>query len=204
MITMRFVNSVNERQAVYRLRYSIFVEEMGRPQRHANHLRKTIVDSLDVKGHILGAFDRGRIVGTGRLNFLRDGDIDFWHDLLDLRRVDDVDLSRVSLSTRLMVAQQFRGGTLSALVTSRMFQFLLQQNIAVDFACCKAALLGFFQKLGYLPYSAPTLHPDSGEVIPIRLNLLDIDHLELVRSPLRKVYRSFFDQPHSGLMPTAV
>jgi hypothetical protein len=51
-----------ELEAVYRFRYSVYVEEMNRTQRYADHELKQIKDPLDDFGHILYATDEDRAI----------------------------------------------------------------------------------------------------------------------------------------------
>ena len=46
-IELRRVTTSADCEAIYRFRYSVYVEEMNRPQRYANHEYKRISDPLD-------------------------------------------------------------------------------------------------------------------------------------------------------------
>jgi hypothetical protein len=50
MVAIRRVTAPNEFEAVSRFRYSIYVEEMNRKQKYADHDRKAFIDPLDGKG----------------------------------------------------------------------------------------------------------------------------------------------------------
>ena len=62
-----------ELEALYAFRYRIYVEEMGRPQKYADHDMRRIRDPLDETGRNLVAWDNSEIVGCVRVNFARDG-----------------------------------------------------------------------------------------------------------------------------------
>ena len=52
-ISCRVAESIAEREAVYRFRYSVYVEEMKKPLASADHAREVITDDLDAYSTIL-------------------------------------------------------------------------------------------------------------------------------------------------------
>jgi len=73
---IRKVNTPDEREAVYRFRYSVYVEEMNRPKKYADHASRKITDPLDEHGDIFAVFEGPRVVGTVRVNLLRRDPLD--------------------------------------------------------------------------------------------------------------------------------
>ena len=90
-------------------RYRIYVEEMHRKQRYADHLRKRIEDPLDRTGRQIVACHEDRIVGCVRINFLREGGVGDCFDFCDLGALSAGDLAATSICTRLMIDPEFRG-----------------------------------------------------------------------------------------------
>src|SRR5207245_2348927 len=80
VMEIKLVQSAEEREQVYRLRYNVYVEEMGLNPTEADHRRRIITDPLDSSGRILAAFSNGAVVGTVRLNIANDSDMDEWHN----------------------------------------------------------------------------------------------------------------------------
>ena len=68
MFDVHLCGTPAEHAAVRRLRYEIYVEEMGRPQPHADHERREIGEELDQHSWILGIRADGALAGTLRLN----------------------------------------------------------------------------------------------------------------------------------------
>src|SRR5215831_20117291 len=63
--------SDDDKEAVYRFRYSVYVEEMGRYQGSADHAGRRLVEPEDEKSFILHIrdVDDGTVVGTGRVTW---------------------------------------------------------------------------------------------------------------------------------------
>src|SRR5262249_5545280 len=59
----------DEKEAVYRFRYTVYVEEMGRYQGSADHEGRRLVEPEDVESFIVYARDAGEVVGTARLTW---------------------------------------------------------------------------------------------------------------------------------------
>src|SRR5262249_61959492 len=58
-----------EKLAVYRLRYDIYVEEMGRYRGAADHDRRLLVEPEDRTARIFYAAPEGEVVATSRLSW---------------------------------------------------------------------------------------------------------------------------------------
>src|SRR5712692_4115755 len=109
---IKLVQSAEEREQVYRLRYKVYVEEMGLNPTEADHSRGIITDSLDSSARILAAFSEGEVVGTIRLNLARYPEMDQWYEMFQIEHFGPFFPDRVSMTTRLVVAREFRNGTL--------------------------------------------------------------------------------------------
>src|SRR4051812_6581919 len=65
-LVIRHADSLDDRQRIFRFRYEIYVEEMGRHQKYADHSARTVVEPFDATGHLFLAMEGDRIVGTAR------------------------------------------------------------------------------------------------------------------------------------------
>lgn len=65
---------------VFALRYDVYVQEMGRRQQYADHARRRIEEPMDRNAHLVVAYVDNMLVGTGRVNFVRDTDIGPYHE----------------------------------------------------------------------------------------------------------------------------
>lgn len=190
MAEIRLAVTPPDRLAVFRLRYAIYIEEMGRPLKKVNHADKVLVDSLDVpEAILLAAWHEGQIVGTARTNYLRNCDIGEYDEFYDLSALSASDRAVTSISTRIMVRPDFRRTTLAAHLASGLYRQALADGILADFCDCNEHLLPFFGGLGYRIHRADVRHAEYGCVTVLRLDMTDLNHLAAVRSPFRKVLR---------------
>lgn len=173
-IDIRLATAEADREAVYRFRYAIFVEEMGRRPPEADHERGRLTDVLDRTAHILAAWDGDELVGTLRTNFVRQGDVGYFRKLCGLDDLPAEMLKHVSVTTRAAVVPAMRCGTLFFRLARAVYRFGLQRDIRHDFILSRPDLMEGYHKLGYRPCGPVVMHPEAGLVNPLRLDILDL------------------------------
>ncbi|MBK8091498.1 MAG: GNAT family N-acetyltransferase [Verrucomicrobiaceae bacterium] len=189
-ITVRKAVSQRDFHRLYRFRYEVYVEEMQRPQHHANHDERTIIEPLDDTAHLFIAEDeQGRVVGTGRINFGGESDFGIYRQLYGLECLGDYPLPRVSITSKFMVAPSLRCSFLGLRLALEIYRFGLKEGIQIDFIDCNPHLESLFEGLGYRRYRSRIHHPEYGDVLPLVLLLSDLQHLESVRSPFARACR---------------
>jgi GNAT superfamily N-acetyltransferase len=187
---IRIAQTSEDRQRVFRFRYEIYVEEMQRQQKYADHAARTVEEPFDQTGHIFLAEDEmGRVVGTLRTNFGRDTDFGSYRELYGLACTGRWFPQHVSICTKLMVAPEYRSSRLGIRLAGHLYQFGLEHNILFDFIDCNPPLEPLFFGLGYCRYHPRIQHPEYGDVLPLVLPLTDLAHLEEVGSPFARICR---------------
>ena len=175
--------------ALFRFRYSIYVEEMDRTQHYADHENRLIRDPLDDFANTLIATDEKLgIVGTIRTNFLRNGDIGEYIDLYKLDKLSGIELETSSITTRLMILPSYRSKALAVKLSKAAYTLGLNNGIRSDYIDCNPPLDKFFGRLGHR-YIHQCTHPEYGDVRVMRLDLCDKSYLESINSP-------FLDKDH--------
>ncbi len=180
--TIRLTRSQAEQEALYAFRYEVYVEEMRRVQKHADHARRRIADPLDDTAHNFIALSDGKVVGCVRINFAADGGLDYYRDLLNMAVLVGEYPAGVSLCTRLMVASYLRGGTLALRLCRAAYRFAFAQQMRWNFIDCNDHLLSFFERLGYVR-KHQAFHEEYGQVNAMRLDMHDWQHLVACGSP---------------------
>src|SRR5262245_50391842 len=115
----------DEKLAVYRLRYDIYVEEMGRYRGAADHEGRLLVEPEDQTARIFYAAADGEIVATTRLSW--GGDAPF-----STRQIEQYQLApfltevapeAIVVGERAMIVRRLRGGSIWAQLTARSRRF---------------------------------------------------------------------------------
>lgn len=186
-IEVRKATTAAEREAIFRFRYAVYVEEMGRPQKDANHSSKTIRDYLDDFGCLYGAFDQdGDVVGTIRSNYRRIADFGMYDEFYRTAKFSEQFSNDISITTRLMVAPSLRKTSLAVRLACHAYRDGLDNGIKLDLMDCNEPLLQFFKRLGY-QQGFQAYHPEYGDVHVMHLFLQDLQHLKKMKSPFRRI-----------------
>jgi hypothetical protein len=178
---IRLATNDADRQAVYASRYDIICREMGLDIPSADHQRRLVIDKEDATGHLLAAFKNGNVVGSGRVNFLRDGLVEPHSTLLGLKSAPEIE--QLSISTRLLISTAHRGTRVMVRIWQAWFGLCRAASIERDFVLVKAALANLYFRLGYRSAGTETEHPEIGKVIPLEFHFFDEQHLREIRSP---------------------
>lgn len=181
---------------VYQFRYKIYVEEMKRNQKYADHKLKRVMTPLDTTAINLIARKDDEIVGAVRLNLRKDGDCIYYRNLYDIDKINGVTLKNSSYSTGLMIDKKYRNSLLPVRLCLRAVQIYLDNNIQYNFIDCNEHLAHFFKRFGYKEYIGRVYHKEYGWVFPMVIDYCDTDYLRSIKSPFLKAYSaSAFSQP---------
>lgn len=183
MIDIRLATTHEELEQIYRFRYHIYIQEMGRTQHYADHDRQMTVEPLDATGKVFGAWSEGKVIGTVRINLARDTNLGYYEQIYSLQRAGAFHPKHTSITTKLMVAKNQRRGRLAVLLAVAGYNTLRENGVEFDFIDCNSHLVPLFFKWGYRLYKENIEHPEYGNVTPLVLALGDIPHLKQVRSP---------------------
>jgi hypothetical protein len=182
---------------LYAFRYRIYVEEMARPQKYADHGTKRIRDPLDDIGYNIVAWDSGEVAGCIRVNLCRDGALDYYNRLFQLEGLGAEHPVATSVCTRLMVAPRHRSSSLATRLSCAAFDLGLDHGIIWNFIDCNDHLVGFFGRLGY-QITHMAIHEEYGRVNVMRLNIRDHAHLKTIGSVFRKHLERYYRRSHSA------
>ena len=186
--TIRQVETEEEREAVYRFRYKVYIEEMGRPQKYADHTNRRICEPLDDKAIIIAAFDSNQnIIGTVRKNFASDGDLGFYQEWYGMAEyAGNSHPKYTSITTKMMISPEYRNTYLIARMSIYIYVKTFEREALFDFIDCNHHLEKFFTGLGYYRYRDEIYHHEYGQVIPMVGSVRDLSHLKNIKSPLAK------------------
>jgi predicted GNAT family N-acyltransferase len=181
MISLKSNLSEEEKFQIYRLRYRVYIEELGHQQKYANHKEKIICEPLDDDAHLIGAFLNNQAVGTIRCNIVSNSDIGYYHDLYKIRNIP-AHSSQKAITTKLIVDKEHRNRMLTYKLLKLSYQDYLRNNIKYIFSSCEQKLQYFYQKYGWKPLFEAE-HPELGKTVVMLLDVFDFEYLRQINSP---------------------
>ena len=199
-LTVRIATTEVERNEIFRLRYTVYVEEMGIDATDADHDRKMITDKWDESATLLYVTDGKSIVGTLRRNLCSNTAVpNYLREALELDRfVEGFDGHRLSISSKFVVATAWRSSPAAALLISKAYSLARELSIQFDFHHCAPSLISMYEQMGFRRYAGNFTHEDVGLQIPMVLVIEDVSHLRAVRSPFYRVVRAQENDPSAA------
>lgn len=184
--TLRFATTEEDRAAVYRLRYELYVEDQGLFGDEADHERRWLTDEHDASSRILLAEIDGRVVGTARLTWGSDAPFaDDLRETYDMERFRGVvDERDIVVGTRLLVREVHRGGMLAFQLTWKTYEFSALHNVDLILGNCEPHLVNRYHKLGFRPYGPLYNHVTNGVLVPLAVVAGDFEYLQEINSPM--------------------
>lgn len=192
-IHIDIATTAKEKEQVYRLRYQIYVEEMGRRISRVNHRRRLLYDDMDDWGLLFYARAGGELVGTVRLHIGFSDDfppelvapmaMDRFHEF----RSSDGASHPLSFASKGMISPHYRKSRAHHLLCTHYYQACRSQGVLFHFSGGAPALVAMHEHLGARRYKSNFFVPDYGCMVPFVTLLDDIDHLRRVRSPFGEV-----------------
>ena len=162
---------------LFHFRYKIYIEELGRPQKHACHETKTIRDELDDTARQVVGYHDGKIIACIRANLLKHGSVGYYEKFYGLEQLSDSERNEASICTRLSVAPEYRRHPAATVHTfQKLYDFGVRNKIKTSYLDCYEDLIGFFERFGY-EYLQNDDHEIYGRVAIMRLYLQDFDRL---------------------------
>jgi len=184
---VRFAATPEERSAVYRLRYRIYVEEMDRFADQADHERRELRDAYDATARSLLAVTDGEPVATLRMHW--GGDAPFADAVREAyvleRFAGIVREEQMVVAERMMVPRDRRGAaSLTSQLYFALYRFVVEQGVELVLLDCEPHLINNWLKLGFRPFAPTFTYPGVGLVVPLVGVVWDLEHLRRVGSPL--------------------
>ncbi len=195
--TVRIAETAADQEAIYRLRYDIYVEEMGYKFAGTDHQGRRLVEPIDRPVHQLIAEDDGEIVGTAQCHW--GGDAAFTDEERRIYRLDDfapiVGQEGIAILSRFMTRPGYRRGELPAILLDGIFAFAIARGARLIFADCRPHLINAYLRLGFRAYAKTYNGSIAGILAPIVFVLDDIAHLQRIRSRILPLLEDWQPRP---------
>ncbi len=193
-----------EKEAVYRFRYDVYVEEMGRYGEAADHENQRLVEPEDETARIWYAAQDGAVVATQRMSW--GGDAPFTERLIDHYQLapflEELPPETLAVGERGMVTPALRGSDVFFSLGQESSSFIQGERIQLIFGACEPHLLGLYMSQGSRTFAKKHINSaESGYLIPIVTVVEDVEYLRRIGSPMAAVTK---DHGDDARIPTCV
>ncbi len=191
-----------EREAIFRFRYMVYVEELGKTVAEADVTRKWIKDPEDDAPETLLYYtgSTAQVTGALRLQIWAPGKVPApFREHYALELFPDIDRCTVAETSRLMVHKGLRSRlVVAAMMRAAYLKTTEDRTPVISFGYCAPGLLRAYRRLGARPYGARLIYGHDGVRIPIATIACDVEFLKKVDSPLLALARERYGQGAEG------
>ena len=174
---------------LYRLRYSVYVNELNYEEPYSDHKFKIDRDPLDSSGQLFGYFINNEALGTVLTNYAKDSELGAYPELYKMHEFPNGSYFDSSISTKLIVRNDYRSTSIAFRLACTTYMKQIKDNLMYSFVDCARDMVSFYIRLGYEVYQKNFYHPEYGDGVVLVLELQNIKHLEKCKSPFAKYYR---------------
>lgn len=188
-----------EKEAVYRFRYDVYVEEMGRYQDKADHEKKWLKDRADDAQNALllycGSIDK--MSATSRVTIWDAGKIPGpIIEKLSAHLIPGIEKLNTAEITRLIVDPHARNRFIFPSLIVYGYKYMASEvGTDLTFFQCIPELVPHFKRLGARPYSGALLEGGASTLVPSLMVLSDFRYLKACGSFLAPYAKEFFIGP---------
>jgi hypothetical protein len=198
-IRIAVAETEEEKRAVYRFRYRIYVEEMGKYRSVADHAQRMFYEPCDAYSRITYASENGEVVATARGTW--GGDAPLPQRMIEQYQLApflaELPESAISVGERGMVVPRLRGTDLFLRLIGASLRFANEHRIQLCFGDCEPHLLNLYLGLGHRTYSKKNVNSsEAGYLIPIVFVPEDVAYLRRIKSPLLEYVKDFGSEAH--------
>ena len=171
--------SADEIEAVQRLRYTVYVEELGRYRDVADRTSRTFAEPEDDHSWIFYARDGDDVVAATRMTWGGDGFSARQIDQYQLAPfLEDIPPALIAVGERNSVLPSYRGtGALDEMLQYSR-PFIDEHDLRLVFGCCEPHLLSLYLGMGQRPYAEHNINSSSaGYLIPLVAFVPDVEAL---------------------------
>ena len=171
--------SAEEVEAVQRLRYAVYVEELGRYRDVADGSDRRFAEPEDDHSWIFYARDGNEIVAATRMTWGADGFSDRQVDQYQLAQfLDEIPPALMAVGERASVLPSYRGSGVLDQMMQHSRPFMDAHDLRLVFGCCEPHLLSLYLGMGQRPYASHNINsPSAGYLIPLVAFIPDVEAL---------------------------
>lgn len=200
-VKIAIAESEQERQRIYRLRYQVYVEEMGRKLASADHKNRLVSDEFDETGFLVYAQIGSEIIGTIRNNISTPDE--FSPELFQMfhmdvfRTFDNGQRKReFCFTSKYVVSTAYRRSPAAYMLVAGSYEFWRdQREVQFVFGGGNPHMIPLYERLGFRRFADNVNIPDYGCMVPLVWLVEDESHMRAVGSPFYRNARKRRNDP---------
>lgn len=172
-IAVRIASNAAEREAAFRIRYEVYVEEMGWETEYANHDTRQLEQPLDAAGKIWIAVLDGEIIGTVRINIGSGCEIGYYGDIYSIDSLPESHgtMAPVGIVTNFVMRRAYRNLTIAMQLVRAVFAMAVRAGVRIMLLDCEPKMARLYTWMGFEIHIADFVHPQYGPGICMKMDV---------------------------------
>ncbi|BBB90091.1 MAG TPA: cyclic nucleotide-binding domain-containing protein [Methylomusa anaerophila] len=201
-VSIHVAHSQAEKREIYKFRYRVLAEGMGKFIKKNKQNFGMISDCMDEYSQLLYAQSNLGIIGTLRVMFGNMGQ--FPQDLTKtfymekFQTLVDGSNQTFCLATKLSIEKKYRGSQVLYMLTAKAYEMIRTNHVKFTFTGCNPHLIPLYEQLGFRKFSRNFTDPGYGLLVPLIMVVEDVEHFRAVRSPFYRVARELSNDNQWG------
>lgn len=194
MQVSRIARHPEEKEAIYRLRYSVFAENLGRTDLDGlDHDRKFLNDPLDEISVHYYVGDLNKPLAAITVSPMSDEMTPrALYDFLGVDRLSQaVPIGRMKFANWLVVTPEFAGSSVVTKLIGACYEGTLLEGVDLLLTYCRPGQVGFNERMGFEQYAHSAHLEGFGLRCPLMLLVRDGAMLRSCRSPLYRIFKKY-------------
>jgi CRP-like cAMP-binding protein len=185
-----------EREAIYRFRYQVYVEELHHTVGGVDHEKRWLHDEDDDAPYAIHVYTGTlqEVTGAVRMMHWEPGKVpEREFRMLSMERVPDILERRVAELGRFMIHHTLRGRLLLPALARYGYECLVgEHGVEMMFLCCAPGLISAYARLGFRTFGGALVSHADGMHVPMMGIPSDHERLARIGSPAASVARKYY------------
>ncbi len=194
--SVKLATTQKEREAIYRFRYEVYVEELNRDYPDADHERKWLRDEDDLQDYALNLYmgPLDQIVAVVRVLVWPGGTVpEKYHRMFSMDIIPGIEDLVTCEIGRLMIRPSLRGKSIFPTLMDAMYEHLVARDVALCFLYCVPGLVKHYRKtIGARPYGGHLIPAGSSTGIPLMVIVSGSKYFAACGATFAEVSRKYF------------
>ena len=145
-----------EKEEIFKLRYRVYIEELGKNHIQSNDLNRTISDEFDEGCKYFFAKNNQRVCGALRVIIFNEELLKKLSTLykLPVTFLKEVDINSIGFVDRFVIDKEYRNGILGLKLMMQLYTYTLNLGICYGFINAEKSLVHTYYQIGYWIFRA--------------------------------------------------
>jgi hypothetical protein len=188
-MTIYCLANLEEKEQIFKLRYRVYIEELGKNHIHNDNLNKIITDEYDEDSKYFFAKNQEQVCGALRTIIFKEHYLKKLCEVykLPVDFVSEIDLKSIGFVDRFVIDKEFRNGILGLKIMKELYTYTINHGICYGFINAEKVLVHTYYQIGYRVYDYFYTSTKEKRYLMVCF-MRDFDYQISINSPLTKCF----------------